>query len=45
MDLFDVNDEFNNPATDLPNTDGTEVLRLQNIDDDGDGILILLMKI
>ncbi len=38
-DLFDVNDEFNNPSSDLPDTDGTEDVDYRDIDDDGDGIL------
>ena len=37
-DGFDVNDEINNPATDLPDTDGTEDVNYRDLDDDGDGI-------
>ena len=37
-DDFDVNDEIENPATDLPDTDGTEDVNYRDIDDDGDGI-------
>ncbi|MBO0322521.1 gliding motility-associated C-terminal domain-containing protein [Muricauda sp. CAU 1633] len=37
-DGFDVNDEIDNPATDLPDTDGTEDVNYRDIDDDGDGI-------
>ncbi|PCE63616.1 hypothetical protein B7P33_15105 [Sediminicola luteus] len=36
-DGFDVNDEINNPATDLPDTDGTEDVNYRDTDDDGDG--------
>ncbi|SDM94450.1 hypothetical protein SAMN04488514_117106, partial [Kriegella aquimaris] len=37
-DGFDVNDEINVPATDLPDTDGTEDVNYRDLDDDGDGI-------
>ncbi len=37
-DGFDVNDEINDPANDLPDTDGTEDVNYRDIDDDGDGI-------
>jgi len=37
-DGFDVNDEFNIPANDLPDTDGTEDVDYRDIDDDGDGV-------
>lgn len=37
-DGFDVNDEIDDPANDLPDTDGTEDLNYRDIDDDGDGI-------
>ncbi|WP_424004096.1 gliding motility-associated C-terminal domain-containing protein [Maribacter sp. IgM3_T14_3] len=37
-DGFDVNDEIDSPATDLPNTDGTEDVNYRDLDDDGDGI-------
>ena len=37
-DGFDVNDEIDNPANDLPDTDGTEDVNYRDIDDDGDGI-------
>ncbi len=37
-DGFDVNDEIDNPATDLPDRDGTEDVNYRDIDDDGDGI-------
>ena len=37
-DGFDVNDEIDNPATDLPDTDGTEDVNYRDLDDDGDGI-------
>ncbi|MFH6604819.1 gliding motility-associated C-terminal domain-containing protein [Maribacter algicola] len=37
-DGFDVNDEIDDPATDLPDTDGTEDVNYRDIDDDGDGI-------
>jgi len=37
-DDFDVNDEINNPATDLPDTDGTEDVNYRDFDDDGDAI-------
>ena len=40
-DGFDVNDEFNNPATDIPDTDGTEDVDYRDTDDDGDGIATL----
>ena len=37
-DGFDVNDEINDPANDLPDTDGTEDVNYRDMDDDGDGI-------
>ncbi len=37
-DGFDVNDEIDDPANDLPNTDGAEDVNYRDIDDDGDGI-------
>ena len=37
-DGFDVNDEIDNPSTDLPDTDGTEDVNYRDLDDDGDGI-------
>ncbi|MDO1511843.1 Ig-like domain-containing protein [Maribacter confluentis] len=37
-DGFDVNDEIDDPATDLPDTDGTEDVNYRDLDDDGDGI-------
>ncbi|WP_445385514.1 T9SS type B sorting domain-containing protein [Robiginitalea sp. IMCC44478] len=37
-DGFDVNDEINDPANDLPDTDGTEDVNYRDVDDDGDGI-------
>jgi len=37
-DGFDVNDEIDDPANDLPDTDGTEDVNYRDIDDDGDGI-------
>jgi gliding motility-associated-like protein len=37
-DDFDVNDEIDNPAEDLPDTDGTEDVNYRDFDDDGDGI-------
>ena len=37
-DGFDVNDEINDPANDLPDTDGTEDVNYRDLDDDGDGI-------
>ena len=37
-DGFDVNDEIDNPAEDLPDTDGTEDVNYRDFDDDGDGI-------
>ncbi|MGB3144195.1 MAG: gliding motility-associated C-terminal domain-containing protein, partial [Maribacter sp.] len=37
-DGFDVNDEIDNPATDLPDTDGTEDVNYRDVDDDGDGV-------
>ncbi|MGB7393868.1 MAG: gliding motility-associated C-terminal domain-containing protein [Pricia sp.] len=37
-DGFDVNDEINDPANDLPDTDGTEDVNYRDIDDDGDRI-------
>jgi len=36
-DGFDVNDEINDPANDLPDTDGTEDVNYRDLDDDGDG--------
>ena len=36
---IDVNDKIDNPATDLPNTDGDSELDYRDIDDDDDGIL------
>ena len=38
-DGFDVNDELDNPATDIPDTDGTEDVDYRDTDDDGDGVL------
>jgi gliding motility-associated-like protein len=38
-DGFDVNDEIDDPANDLPDTDGTEDVNYRDLDDDGDGIL------
>ncbi len=37
-DGFDVNDEINNPANDLPDTDGSEDGNFSDLDDDGDGV-------
>ncbi|MCP4975020.1 MAG: T9SS type B sorting domain-containing protein [Maribacter sp.] len=37
-DGFDVNDEIDDPANDLPDTDGTEDVNYRDLDDDGDGI-------
>tara|TARA_B100001750_G_scaffold133631_1_gene106278 strand:+ start:14054 stop:17134 length:3081 start_codon:yes stop_codon:yes gene_type:complete len=37
-DGFDVNDEIDDPANDLPDTDGTEDVNYRDFDDDGDGI-------
>ncbi|MGC1516756.1 MAG: Ig-like domain-containing protein, partial [Maribacter sp.] len=37
-DGYDVNDEIEDPATDLPDTDGTEDVNYRDLDDDGDGI-------
>ena len=37
-DPFDVNDEIDNPASDLPDTDGTDDVNYRDLDDDGDGI-------
>ncbi|WP_297696035.1 gliding motility-associated C-terminal domain-containing protein [uncultured Eudoraea sp.] len=37
-DPFLVNDEITDPATDLPDTDGTEDVNYRDIDDDGDGL-------
>jgi gliding motility-associated-like protein len=37
-DPFDVNDEIENPAEDLPDTDGTEDVNYRDLDDDGDDI-------
>ncbi len=37
-DGFDVNDEIDDPANDLPDTDGTEDVNYRDIDDDRDGI-------
>jgi gliding motility-associated-like protein len=37
-DGFDVNDEIDDPANDLPDTDGTEEVNYRDLDDDGDGI-------
>ena len=36
--VFDVNDEIDDPANDLPDTDGTEDVNYRDLDDDGDGI-------
>jgi len=36
-DGFDVNDEIDDPANDLPDTDGTEDVNYRDLDDDGDG--------
>ncbi len=37
-DGYDVNDEIDNPANDLPDTDGTDDVNYRDLDDDGDGI-------
>ncbi|EAR00635.1 T9SS C-terminal target domain-containing protein [Maribacter sp. HTCC2170] len=37
-DGFDVNDEIDDPANDLPDTDSTEDVNYRDLDDDGDGI-------
>ncbi len=37
-DPTDVNDEIDDPANDLPDTDGTEDVNYRDVDDDGDGI-------
>ncbi|WP_339841525.1 gliding motility-associated C-terminal domain-containing protein [uncultured Maribacter sp.] len=37
-DGFDVNDEIDNPANYLPDTDGTDDVNYRDLDDDGDGI-------
>ena len=37
-DGFDVNDEIDDPANDLPDTDGKDDVNYRDIDDDGDGI-------
>jgi gliding motility-associated-like protein len=37
-DPFDVNDEIENPANDLPDRDGTEDVNYRDVDDDGDNI-------
>jgi gliding motility-associated-like protein len=37
-DGFDVNDEIDDPAGDLPNTDGVDDVNYRDIDDDGDGV-------
>ena len=37
-DGYDVNDEIEDPATDLPDTDGTEDVNYRDFDDDGDTI-------
>ena len=37
-DGFDINDEIDDPANDLPDTDGTEDVNYRDLDDDGDGI-------
>ncbi|WP_343488479.1 gliding motility-associated C-terminal domain-containing protein, partial [Allomuricauda sp. d1] len=37
-DGYDVNDEIDDPASDLPDTDGTEDVNYRDFDDDGDGI-------
>ena len=37
-DGFDVNDEINDPANDLPDTDQLEDVNYRDIDDDGDGV-------
>ncbi|MDY7395984.1 gliding motility-associated C-terminal domain-containing protein, partial [Aureibaculum sp. 2210JD6-5] len=40
-DGFDVNDEIDNPQTDLPDTDGDLLLDYRDTDDDGDGVATL----
>ncbi len=35
-DGFDVNDEIDDPANDLPDTDGTQDVNYRDLDDDGD---------
>uniref|UniRef100_UPI000E4AB1E4 DUF7507 domain-containing protein n=1 Tax=Aureibaculum luteum TaxID=1548456 RepID=UPI000E4AB1E4 len=40
-DGFDVNDEIDNPLTDLPDTDGDALLDYRDTDDDGDGVATL----
>ena len=37
-DGFDVNDEIDDPANELPDTDGTDDVNYRDLDDDGDGI-------
>ncbi|WP_185783039.1 gliding motility-associated C-terminal domain-containing protein, partial [Croceivirga lutea] len=37
-DGFDVNDEIDDPANDLPDTDGIDDVNYRDIDDDGDGV-------
>ncbi|WP_010519452.1 gliding motility-associated C-terminal domain-containing protein, partial [Croceivirga radicis] len=37
-DGYDVNDEIEDPANDLPDTDGTDDVNYRDLDDDGDGI-------
>jgi len=37
-DGFDVNDEIDDPATDLPDIDGKDDVNYRDIDDDGDGL-------
>ncbi|WP_297696272.1 gliding motility-associated C-terminal domain-containing protein [uncultured Eudoraea sp.] len=37
-DGFVVNNEITDPATDLPDTDGTEDVNYRDFDDDGDGV-------
>ena len=37
-DGLDVNDDINDPANDLPDTDGTEDVNYRDTDDDGDGV-------
>ena len=37
-DGFIVNNEITDPATDLPDTDGTEDVNYRDFDDDGDGV-------
>ena len=37
-DGFDINDEIEDPATDLPNTDGEDDVNYRDLDDDNDGI-------